>query len=370
MKNFKGMVTFILFISLLYPWQTVQARELYSFNKSDIDILEEVYNTENNSNLLTWDLSNPLSIENVGWGLFEGEYNIISLDLSNIEITGVIDLTDCENLMSYNFSNTLIKSIILPSKSLSVPEKAFENCSNLISVIINNPATSIESYAFSGCVSLKCVSNAENIKSIGRNAFNNCIELAFYSNGISDTYISDYAVAYGFKYCNLNKTDTYGYAGIMSYPNEQRINLLKKRVPYRVGTVCLYDEDGNLIDQVPTDVSGRFDFSNLSIGHSYRLIIDGLSAFPRTVNFIVDSNNYSICEEDNAFGVAICDYCKDGNMNFADTAYYQQHIGISITEDNFEDCIYDLNCDNYVDELDTYIYCVFLSSRGPSYADY
>ena len=371
MKTKKILSGFISLLIVLSCINISYAAYASVFDESDMEVLKNIYNQNENAELLDWDFNNPLTMDDVEWSNDNGSYQLHALDISGMDITGNIDLSSCNNLEQYNFSNTLINLIVLPAESQTVPEGSFENCSDLISVIISSQDTLIESYAFSGCVSLKCVSNAENIKNIGRNAFNNCSDLVFYSEGISDKYIKDYAELYGFKYSDAAITNVSGYAAIMSDNKEQRVNLIEKKVPYRVGTVCLYDEYGNLIDQVPTDMSGRFDFSNLSIGHPYRLVIDGSSAFPRTVNFIVDSKNYAICEEYNAFGVVICDYDKNGRINATDITCFRSHMGISITKDNFEDCIYDLNCDNYVDELDYSIYRkVHISCPvGPTYID-
>ena len=357
-KTLSGLISLLIVLSVIYISYPAGAS---SFDESDMEVLKNIYNQNKNAELLDWDFNNPLTMDGVEWSNDNGSYQLHALDISGMDITGIIDLSSCNNLEQYNFSNTLINLIVLPAESQTVPEGSFENCSDLISVIISSQDTLIESYAFSGCVSLKCVSNAENIKSIGRNAFNNCSNVIFYCDEISNSYVNDYADLYGFGYSNSEKIDVYGYAAVMQDGKQQRVNLSEINIPYRVGTAYLYNNSGVLIDKITTDLNGRFDFCDLNIGYSYRVVIDGSSAYPRTIDFIVDSAEFSISEHENAFTMAMCDFMKDGYINVNDYSLLASHSGIRITKDNPEDWIYDLNCDNIVDSKDNQIFNLFLA---------
>lgn len=72
------------------------------------------------------------------------------------------------NDVTYNGRTMLVKGI---------GEKAFQDCTNLLSVKFNDNITNISSYAFQNCLKLKKIEIPSNITSIGHGAFYGCSNL-------------------------------------------------------------------------------------------------------------------------------------------------------------------------------------------------
>ena len=75
------------------------------------------------------------------------------------------------------FVGSHIQSLVLPSKITTVPDYAFANCEDLVSVKLSNSITSIGNYAFNGCTKLNNVIIPKSVNSIGNYAFANCTTL-------------------------------------------------------------------------------------------------------------------------------------------------------------------------------------------------
>lgn len=361
---------------------SASANETYEINSYDINVIQRIYNR--NSDVLDWNLNNPLTIENTEWELEGNFYYLTSLDLSNTEISGNVDLSQCSHIEYYSFYNTEINEVILPDLLSEIPEsafedcfeleyvnipgsinlisnKAFKNCSNLQSVIVNNNNTVIDSNAFSGCVSLKCVINANNITSIGRNAFSNCNNLVFYDTNIleEDSYIA----SLGYDYETTVTGSAGGYAGIMKYVASLTVDLSTDGLPYEVGIAYLYDENDSLISQSTISSTGYYNFNNLLIGHRYRLIIDGDTAIPRSEYFIVTDDSYSITTNKDALSIVVCDYNKDGLVTYLDVseAYFKIANSRNMTEQEL--IVYDLDRDGVASSTDVSIVNRFLNKK-------
>lgn len=345
------------------------------YNSDDIKVLQKIY-AQNIDILNHWDLSVPGNIDEIEWECTDNTYKLISLDLGNTDISGKIDLIAFSNLEYYSFNNTKIKEILLPDNVNGIPESAFENCSeleyinipeavncisnsafknctNLKSVIINSTDIKIASNAFAGCILLNCVINANSITSIGRNAFSNCSNLIFYDSDISENnpYLLNYIETFGFTYNSEVRGSAIGYAGIMRNIKDKTVNLTEKDRPYKYGTAYLYNENNHLISQSDLNDSGKFFFNELPIGHKYKLVIDGNTAIPRTEYFIIDTNSYIICSQDNAFSLVTCDFNKDGLVTNADAVEILHNIASgSLTEK--EKALYDLNGDGSISAID------------------
>lgn len=346
-----------------------------AYNSADIKVLQKIYN-QHIDILNYWDLSDPSNIYEIEWKYENDTYNLISLDLGNSDISGKVDLSEFKNLEYYSFSNTEIEEIILPDGINEIPESAFENCSeleyvnipefvncisdsafknctNLKSIIINSTDIKINSNAFAGCISLNCIMNANSITSIGRNAFSNCSDLIFYDSDISENnpYLLNYIETFGFTYNSEVRGSAMGYIGIMENIADKTINLTEQGRPYKYGTAYLYNENNHLISQSNLNDSGKFFFNELLIGHKYKLVIDGNTAIPLIEYFIIDTNSYIICSQNNAFSLVTCDFNKDGLVTNADAVEVLHNIASgSLTEK--EKALYDLNGDGSISAID------------------
>ena len=92
----------------------------------------------------------------------------------------------------------------------AIVERAFVNCTYLISVTIPNSVTSIGSYAFQGCSGLTSVTIGNSVESIGDYAFNNCTSL-------TSVYITDLV-----SWCKIKFGS--GYANPLCYAEHLYLN--------------------------------------------------------------------------------------------------------------------------------------------------
>lgn len=325
-------VTILIVIPLLSL--SVFAGETKNINSNDLAIIEKIYN--DNSEILNWDIKNPLSIENIKWDIVDNNYCLTEIDLSGTEIVGEIDLSDCTHLTDYSFSNTNIKSIILPMDMINIPISSFEGCSNLeyINIPVNvetieNSAfknctnlktviiysyVDILSNAFSGCISLECVTNAYYIDSIGRNAFANCSNLVFYDEDPADSYIKNYAQSMNYGFSSNMVSNVTGYVSIMNTANEKDSH----GKPYKLGSAYLYDERDVLIKKQQLDEEGKFFFDKLSIGSKYRIVLDGEFAIKRNKYFVASKTDNYISTKEKSIPLITCDFNKDDTITIVD----------------------------------------------------
>lgn len=353
----------LLFIILLNTSLVQSLHNPAVYNADDISVLQNIYNHHTTA-LIHWNLSVPEDIEEIEWECIDDVYRVVSLDLSDTDISGRIDLSHFEYIEYYNLSNTTINEIILPEHLNSIPKQAFcncgnleyinipqsvnsigkgsfKNCSNLKSVVLNNGNTSISSEAFSGCISLECIINANDISSIGRNTFSNCSKLIFYDNTEASTYINNYTQNMNYTFSTDTISNAVGYVSIMTNGKEQS----SYGYPYKMGIAYLYDENNNLIEQMNLDTNGQFSFSNLLIGHKYKLVIDGEFAIARSHSFIVTRENYEINTKDKALPVITCDFNKDGIITNSDAQILFSKCA-SCKPDEVD--LYNLNNDKYI----------------------
>lgn len=351
MKKFSFALIVIILISIS---SIAFAQDNISYNNEDIKTLKNIlFETENNDDILNWDITNPNSIDEVEWTKIGDEYYLTSLDLSDLSIDGDINLTNCLHLEECVFSDTNINSIQLPESLANISSNAFKNCSQLQVITINADDTVIGSGAFSGCVSLKSIVNAEKIISISRNAFNNCENLDFYfSESNSNSYIENYAQQYNFDFVNSVISNTYGYVGIMNGYNNTKFDLTELSLPYNCGTVSIYTIDKKFIKTIKIDENGKFNFENLTIGTKYRIVIDGDTAVPREEFFVPITQNYCIAPNTECFGMIVCDYNRDGIVNRNDIQEFLKAYNHNSNDELFDFSIYDFNCDRYCDITD------------------
>ena len=332
------------------------------YDDGDIVVLQELYN-HNAEVLAHWDLSIPNVIEEIEWVCIDDINRLVSIDLSNTDIKGNIDLSEFEYIEDYDFSNTKIKEITLPNSADRIPQGAFENCCeleyidipdtistiennafkncfNLKSIILNN-SIAISSEVFSGCISLESIVNANNIKSIGRNAFSNCDKLVFYDDNIANTYIKNYTQNMNYLFSNNTLSNAECYAAIMTNGKNQS----SYGYPYKNGIAYLYDNHNILINQMNLDTEGHVLFENLSIGHKYKLVIDGEFAIARTFSFVATQENNIIRSKEEALPIVICDFNQDGIITNADVQILFSKLASGKPN---EANLYDLNNDGIV----------------------
>ena len=111
----------------------------------------------------------------------------------------------CSNLISVTIGNSVT----------SIGDSAFFQCSNLSSVIIGDSVTSIEAYAFQECKSLTSITLPDSVTSIGNSAFSICSSLASITLPNSVTSIGRYA------FSGLNRRVNVYYSG-----SEEEYNLI------------------------------------------------------------------------------------------------------------------------------------------------
>lgn len=85
--------------------------------------------------------------------------------------------SNTERIGNYAFSDSYLRSIVLPDNITSIGEGAFYNCSSLQEMIIPQGIKSIESSAFENCSSLAKVVIPDSISSISSRTFYYCVTL-------------------------------------------------------------------------------------------------------------------------------------------------------------------------------------------------
>ena len=96
-----------------------------------------------------------------------------------------------------------------------IGDRAFEDCSSLISIKIPDGVTNIGSWAFSSCESLTCINIPSRVTNIGEGAFAFCISLTNIDIPNSVTNIGDSAFMYCKSFTNISIPD-----GVTNIGNE------------------------------------------------------------------------------------------------------------------------------------------------------
>lgn len=197
--------------------------------------------------------TNLVSVDYVGSLIpslnFDGIYNNLEyIDLSNNitlfsnAIYNINPQSDSKNISFGNFnaqdieqgafSGLSIKKVVLPTpgdkETYTIPNKCFENCTQLEEVVIPDGVTSIGSEAFSGCSNLKYVYIGADCTSIGDDAFTGCksVDLKFEVSYNNTKYLGE-------KNALLEKIfRTYG-----GYSNQLSFKLIHANRDYLAGFV-------------------------------------------------------------------------------------------------------------------------------------
>ena len=186
-------------------------------------------------------------------------------------------------------SSALMSSLILWEGVEEIGVKAFENCSNLISLQLPSTIQKIHEKAFNGCLALETMDfgSYENLVYIGKDAFAQTLWLDSFSDGT--IYIGN--IAYSYK--GIMPEDTHlaineGVTAIADYAfaNQQNIVLLSLPDSLREIGVCAFKDASSIVeivfnDNLTTIKDGAFEgLSNLQkITFNSQLKFIGNSAF-------------------------------------------------------------------------------------------
>ena len=187
-------------------------------------VLEKGYTYWNEGNL-TWKLYEDGTLTISGTGAMK-DYNAddnLSPAYNNSKVKKVVIEDGVTSIRERAFSNcsTLI-SITIPKSVTSIGKTAFYNCTSLTNITIPNSVTSIGNLAFSYCRSLTSITIPGSVTSIGSEAFSSC----FYLETISLSCKS-----------SLKKSDFGDQADLVSYTS----HTLKKTE----AKAATYAENGN-----------------------------------------------------------------------------------------------------------------------------
>lgn len=91
------------------------------------------------------------------------------------------------------FSSHDITSIVLPSSIITIADRAFENCADLVSIDLGRDLKTIGEYAFQYNTALKAIALPDGVQTIGNCAFFDCTQLEIVDFGESLTTIGEYA---------------------------------------------------------------------------------------------------------------------------------------------------------------------------------
>lgn len=138
----------------------------------------------------------PNSVSYIGEGAFSGCYNLSSpIELPmGIDVINDYTFFACCLIPSVEIPNNVahigtraflgcsnIKSVVIPSGTISIGDASFSNCEELSTVEISNSVTSIGSNAFAGNSKLSSIIIPKNVAEIGSGAFSRCPLLSFIS---------------------------------------------------------------------------------------------------------------------------------------------------------------------------------------------
>ena len=232
---------------------------------------------------------------------------------ATIECEGIV--CNVTSIDDRAFSETSIKSVIIPNSVTSIGEEAFYHCKKLISATLPSSITSIEKRTFYQCKSLTSVNIPGSVTKIGSEAFRNCDALTSMVIPNSVTYIE----AYAFYGCaNLKSvTISNSLAEIGSLVFSKCTGLTSVTIPYGVTTIgggafyyCTSLTSVNIPNSVKT-IGGSFigcsSLTSVTIPESVTTIASAFSDCPE----LADVYCYSVSPpeiSDDAFGGSFIGY--------------------------------------------------------------
>ena len=141
-------------------------------------------------------------------------------------------------------NDVLLTEIEIPSTVTSIPDYAFEYCTNLTSIIIHEGVTSIGWNAFTNCINLASITIPTSMTSISAWAFENC-------SSITSMYFGSVASWLGIKYGNPEALPNYySTSKVDLYVNN--VLLTEAEIPSSVTSIPrkMFNELGNLTSVV------------------------------------------------------------------------------------------------------------------------
>ncbi len=146
---------------------------------------------QNGEYSLVTSITIPESVTVIGSWQFYGFDNLTTVVMSDtVETVSQYAFMDCTKLANVTLSSNLkniylggfyncgMTDISLPESLVTLGNKAFQQCTKLVSVVIPDGIKTIPEYAFYGCSSLTTVVIPESVTAINNYAFNTCTKLA------------------------------------------------------------------------------------------------------------------------------------------------------------------------------------------------
>ena len=159
-----------------YERQNLDADDA-EFDNTELEVLRDFLNTGENAEVLQWDWEWPGTWSGISWILDDnGFYRVNQLDLSDLPVTGALDMTGFAYLEDFHFKGTSLESVTLPDCLTKIPEAAFYG-SKICNVLLREGITRIESAAFAYCQSLQNVILPASLSALQNSAFMNCSSL-------------------------------------------------------------------------------------------------------------------------------------------------------------------------------------------------
>lgn len=152
-----------------YENQNIEAVET-EFDENEREILINLLNSNENAEILSWDITKPGTWDGIVWTNVEGVYRVNKLKFADKYIKGQLDLSDFDYLEDFNFSGTQIETVVLPNCITKVPENAFYN-SGIKNIYISDGVTNIETMAFAYCDNLTTIVLPKTVSRIFDKAF-------------------------------------------------------------------------------------------------------------------------------------------------------------------------------------------------------
>jgi hypothetical protein len=252
-------------------------------------------------------------VTSIGLFAFEDCTNLTTINIGNSVITihelaffhcgGLLSIDVDANNIRYSSNNgilytklqdTLIRypeskigTAVIPNSVTVIENRAFQDCSKLISISIPNTVTTIGYLAFWKCVSLISVSIPNSVITIGYGAFSNCVSLISINIPNSVTFIDSWT----FEDCS--SLDTIICEAIYPPAIEQNTFL---NVPKTVRVYIPCDTYDYYIN-----ASGWNYFSNFidpCVGISEALETSKMKIFPNPAHNQLTITNYELREND------------------------------------------------------------------------
>ena len=193
------------------------------------------------------------------------------------KLTGVIisdKVTDI-SFAAFNGCKSL-KSIVIPDNITYIGWGSFANCTSLESIHIPNSVTDIDLYAFSGCTALKTVIIPDTVSYLTQEVFADCTSLThiFIPDSVTDIF---------YAFLNCPNLTIYGYEGTAAetYANENGFAFiaLDKKVDSATG-ISVAEKDQNILPDGAEIKAEQLSAEDNKIVFDISLVKDGTAVQP------------------------------------------------------------------------------------------